>query len=211
MDILKSYIREGEHQTQDFKFRVDDAKKIARTLAAFANTDGGRLLIGVKDNGKVVGVNPEEEFHVIQGAASLYCKPELALKTQIMQYDHKLVLEVVVDEVENKPVKALDDDGVWKTYVRREDHTLLASKILIGVWKKLRNKTSTPQTFDVDEQLILNTIKEAGEITLSKLYRETKLKKAYIDRLLILFITWDVVEMKITPGGTYFSVGEGKL
>jgi len=211
VDILKSYIREGEHQTQDFKFRVDDAKKIARTLAAFANTDGGRLLIGVKDNGKVVGVNPEEEFHVIQGAASLYCKPELALKTQIMQYEHKLVLEVVVDEVENKPVKALDDDGVWKTYVRREDHTLLASKILIGVWKKLRNKTSTPQTFDVNEQLILNTIKEAGEITLSKLYRETKLKKSYIDKLLILFITWDVVEMKITPGGTYFSVGKNKL
>src|SRR5690554_1430054 len=83
VDILKSYIREGEHQTQDFKFRVDDSKKIARTLAAFANTDGGRLLIGVKDNGKVVGVNPEEEFHVIQGAASLYCKPELTVKTQI--------------------------------------------------------------------------------------------------------------------------------
>ena len=208
MNILKSYIREGEHQTQDFKFRVDDAKKIARTLAAFANTDGGRLLIGVKDNGKVVGINPEEEFHVIQGAAAMYCKPELIVKTKIMQDDHKLVLEVTVDEVKNKPVKALDDDGEWKTYVRREDHTLLASKILIGVWKKERNKTSTPQTFDKDEQLILNTIKHAGEITLSKLYRETKLKKAYIDRLLILFITWDVVNMSITPVGTYFSVGE---
>jgi predicted HTH transcriptional regulator len=208
MNILKSYIREGEHQTQDFKFRVDDAKKIARTLAAFANTDGGRLLIGVKDNGKVVGINPEEEFHVIQGAATMYCKPELALKTQIMQDDHKLVLEVIVEEVVNKPVKALDDNGIWKTYVRRNDHTLLASKILIGVWKKERNKTSTPQTFDKDEQLILNTIKMAGKITLSKLYRETKLKKVYIDQLLILFITWDVVDINITPGGTYFSVGE---
>lgn len=208
MNILKSYIREGEHQTQDFKFRVDDAKKIARTLAAFANTDGGRLLIGVKDNGKVVGINPEEEFHVIQGAAAMYCKPELTVKTQIMQDDHKLVLEVTVDEVMSKPVKALDDDGQWKTYVRREDHTLLASKILIGVWKKMRTKTSTPQAFDKDEQLILNTIKEAGEITLSKLYRDTKLKKAYVDRLLILFITWNVVEMNITPAGTYFSVSE---
>ncbi|WP_107037981.1 AlbA family DNA-binding domain-containing protein [Brumimicrobium mesophilum] len=208
MNILKSYIREGEHQTQDFKFRVDDAKKIARTLAAFANTDGGRLLIGVKDNGKVVGVNPEEEFHVIQGAASLYCKPELTVKTQIMQDDHKLVLEITVDEVANKPVKALDDDGVWKTYVRRADHTLLASKILIGVWKKQRTKTSTPQTFDKDEQLILNTIKDAGEITLSKLYRITKLKKSFIDKLLILFITWNVVKINISPGGTYFSIRE---
>jgi len=207
VDILKSYIREGEHQTQDFKFRVDDPKKIARTLAAFANTNGGRLLIGVKDNGKVVGVNPEEEFHVIQGAASLYCKPEVTIKTQIMQEKHKLVLEVTVDEVEHKPVKALDEDGNWKTYVRREDHTLLASKILVGVWKKLRNKTSTPQAFDEDEQLILNTIKEAGEITLSKLYRETKLKKSFIDKLLILFITWEVVDMNITPTGTFFSIG----
>ncbi|WP_158276088.1 AlbA family DNA-binding domain-containing protein [Brumimicrobium oceani] len=208
MNILKSYIREGEHQTQDFKFRVDDAKKIARTLAAFANTDGGRLLIGVKDNGKVVGVNPEEEFHVIQGAAAMYCKPELEVKTQIMQDDHKLVLEVSVDEVENKPIKALDENGVWKTYVRREDHTLLANKILIGVWKKMRTKTSTPQIFDEDEQLILNTIEEAKEITLSKLYRATKLRKAFVDKLLILFITWGVVEMNITPGGTYFSVRE---
>ncbi|HZH86932.1 MAG TPA: ATP-binding protein [Brumimicrobium sp.] len=208
MDILKSYIREGEHQTQDFKFRVDDAKKIARTLAAFANTDGGRLLIGVKDNGKIVGINPEEEFHVIQGAAALYCKPELTLKTQIMQEDHKLVLEVTVDEVDNKPVKALDDDGEWKTYVRREDHTLLASKILIGVWKKQRTKISTPQKFDESEQLVLKTIKDAGHITLSKLYRETQLKKAYIDKMLIQFVTWEVVNLSITPNGTFFSVGE---
>lgn len=208
MDILKSYIREGEHQTQDFKFRVDDAKKIARTLAAFANTDGGRLLIGVKDNGKVVGVNPEEEFHVIQGAASMYCKPELKVRTQIMQDDHKLVLEVTVDEAARKPIKALDDNDVWKTYVRREDHTLLANKILVGVWKKQRNVSSTPQTFDEDEQLILNTIKNEGQITLSKLYRKTKLKKSYIDRLLILFVTWEVVQMNITPAGTYFSVSD---
>ena len=42
-----SWIEEGEHQQQDFKFEVSDSRKIARTLSAFANTDGGRLLIGV--------------------------------------------------------------------------------------------------------------------------------------------------------------------
>src|SRR5690554_6367324 len=129
VDILKSYIREGEDQTQDFKCRVDHPKKIARTWAAFANTDGGRLLIGVKDNGKVVGVNPKEESQVIQGAASWYCKPESTAKTQIMQDDHKLVLDVTVDEAENISIKALDDEALWMNYVRRIDHTLLASKI----------------------------------------------------------------------------------
>ena len=49
-------IAEGEHQQQDFKTRIDDSRKIARTLVAFANADGGRMLIGVKDNGTVSGV-----------------------------------------------------------------------------------------------------------------------------------------------------------
>ena len=45
---IEELISQGEHQQQDFKFEVSDSKKIARTLSAFANTDGGRLLIGVK-------------------------------------------------------------------------------------------------------------------------------------------------------------------
>jgi predicted HTH transcriptional regulator len=45
-------IQEGEHQRQDFKYCINDSKKIAKSLVAFANTDGGRLLIGIKDNGR---------------------------------------------------------------------------------------------------------------------------------------------------------------
>ena len=56
---LQQLIEEGEHQQQDFKFEISDARKIARSLSAFANTDGGRLLIGVKDNGRIDGVRSE--------------------------------------------------------------------------------------------------------------------------------------------------------
>ena len=51
--MLHHLIAQGEHQQQDFKYEISDVRKIARTLSAFANTDGGRLLIGVKDNGKI--------------------------------------------------------------------------------------------------------------------------------------------------------------
>ena len=47
---LQRLISEGEHQQQDFKYRVSDARKLARSVSAFANTDGGRLLIGVRDD-----------------------------------------------------------------------------------------------------------------------------------------------------------------
>ena len=200
------YINQGEHQTQDFKFRVDDAKKIARTLVAFANTDGGRLLIGVKDNGKVVGINPEEEFHIIQGAADLYCKPKVVFETNVWQDDHKLVLEVIVPHSIKKPHKAKDDSDLWKTYVRRKDHTLLANKILVGVWKQQSKKEEKPQKFAMDEQLLLAKIKELSPVTLSKLYRNTDLPKSTIDQLLIRFISWGVVNMDITPEGTFYGL-----
>lgn len=39
--MLHRLIAQGEHQQQDFKYEISDARKIARTLSAFANTDGG--------------------------------------------------------------------------------------------------------------------------------------------------------------------------
>ena len=66
---LISLIREGEHQQQDFKYRVSDACKLAKSVSAFANTDGGRLLIGVRDDGNLSGVRSEEEIYMMHQAA----------------------------------------------------------------------------------------------------------------------------------------------
>ena len=76
-DYIYKLIEEGEHQQQDFKFEISDARKIAKSLSAFSNTDGGRLLIGVKDNGKIAGVRSEEEIYMIEAAAKLYCQPQV--------------------------------------------------------------------------------------------------------------------------------------
>ncbi len=205
MSTLQRYIRQGEHQTQDFKFRVDDAKKIARTISAFANTDGGRLLIGVKDNGKVVGIDPEEEFHIVQGAAELFCNPPVPIETIIWQDDHKLVLEVIVTASPLKPHKSKDDDGAWKTYVRRNDHTLIANKILLGVWNLRKRGVEKPQQFSEDEMKFLELFKSNEKFTLSRLYRLSDLKKSKVDHLLKLFITWEILDMEITPEGTFYS------
>ena len=61
---IHQLVAEGEHDHQDFKFEISDARKIARSISAFANTGGGRLLVGVKDNGKIAGIRSEEEIHV---------------------------------------------------------------------------------------------------------------------------------------------------
>jgi len=67
---LLSLIREGEHQQQDFKYRVSDACKLAKSVSAFANTDGGRPLIGLRDDGILSGVRSEEEIFMMHQDAS---------------------------------------------------------------------------------------------------------------------------------------------
>lgn len=72
---LQKLILQGEHQTQDLKYCISDSKKIARSLVAFANSDGGRLLIGVKDNGNIAGVRSEEEYYMVESSTD---KPHYA-------------------------------------------------------------------------------------------------------------------------------------
>ena len=105
-NYVQELILQGEHQQQDFKFEISDARKIAKSLSAFANTDGGRLLIGVKDNGKIAGVRSEEEAYMIESAANVYCSPEVRFSMTQHRVEGKVVLEVSIPEAENKPVCA---------------------------------------------------------------------------------------------------------
>ncbi len=206
MQSLNSLIKEGEHQQLDFKFRVDDSKKIARTLAAFANTDGGKLLIGVKDNGKITGVDPTEEIHMIEAAAEMYCKPKLIFSSVVWQEDMKLVLEIRVEKRTSEPIFALDEEGKWRVYVRRDDHTLLGNKILLSVWKQQQFLESKPEKMGEMETKILTFIEQEKLVTLSKIYRAIPLPKNKIDRLLVVFICWNLVEMIINETGTFYSI-----
>lgn len=206
METLKALISEGEHQRQDFKFRIDDQKKIARTLVAFANSDGGRLLIGVKDNGKIVGVNPEEEFHMIQGAAEMYAKPAVKIESRIWQEEMRLVLEINVEPDANRNYRALDDDGNWKVYVRRNDHTLLANKIILKIWNFEKQGVKRPQTFGEEQLSILKIIGEHEKLTLSKLYRSTSLHKSTVDHTVALLVHWELVKMDFEEEQVYYSL-----
>ncbi|MBU2020270.1 MAG: ATP-binding protein, partial [Bacteroidetes bacterium] len=142
---IQRYISQGEHLQQDFKFSIEDQKKIARTIAAFANSEGGRLLIGVKDNGKIAGCNPEEEFHMIQGAAEMYVQPPVLFESKIHQEGHKLVLEISIPKGLKKVHQAKDDDDLWRFYFRIDDHTLRANKIVQKVWRYENSIVARPE------------------------------------------------------------------
>jgi hypothetical protein len=208
MSVLKVLIAEGEHHMQDFKFRVDNQQKIARTLVAFANTFGGRILIGVKDNGKIVGCVPEEEFYVVESAAEKFCKPPVKIQSFIWQEDLKLVLEIDVAPSEKRPHKAPDMDGNWKSFVRIEDNTLAGNKITEGVWRMQNYGVVRPEIFGMDDLEVLKVIRNGEPISLSKLYRSIPIAKRKIDRILIQLISWNLVVQEIGVSAIYYRTTE---
>jgi predicted HTH transcriptional regulator len=203
---LTQLIKLGENQQQDFKHTIEDQKKIARTLVAFANTEGGRLLIGVKDNGKVAGVNPEEEYHMIEGAAKLFCKPEIKFETKIWQDGFRLVLEVSIEANPLRHHKAQNEEGEWKIYIRRKDQTLLANKIVLKVWNLERKGVQKPLKYGKDEQVFLTVFSTDATFTLSKLYRMFDFPKQKIDDLVALFIHWKLIQMDFTTEGVLYKL-----
>ena len=205
MSQLKLRIADGEGSMLDFKFRIDDQKKIARTLVAFANTHGGSLLIGVKDNGKVAGTNPEEEFFMIEGAADLHTKPRVNFESAVWQEGHHLVLEIIVPKSPQKH-KAKDETNMWKPYVRVEDHTLLGNKILSKVWHMEHAGVQRPESFDSETMEFLRIIEESQPISLSKLYRKSSLGLKKVDSVLSVLVYWKVVDMILLESGTIYQI-----
>ena len=133
---IADLIAQGEGQQLDFKFEVSDSKKIARTLSAFANTDGGRLLIGVKDNGNIAGVRSEEEFYMIEAASTMYTRPNVPFTATRWEINGKTVLEIYIAPSENKPHIAPYKDDKYKAYIRVADENILANEVLLLSWQK---------------------------------------------------------------------------
>jgi len=100
---IHELIAEGEHENQDFKYKISDARKIARTLSAFSNTSGGRLLVGVRDNGVIGGVKDEDDIYLLESAARVFTEPEVQLQIFAHDIDGRRVWEIEIPEGKNKP------------------------------------------------------------------------------------------------------------
>ena len=74
---LKKLVLNGESQFLEFKKKADHPEKIVREMVAFANSEGGTLLIGVDDRGNISGLPfPDEDTYAMEAAISMYSKQQ---------------------------------------------------------------------------------------------------------------------------------------
>ncbi len=205
-NYIKNLILQGEHQQLDFKFQVNDSRKIARTLVAFANTDGGKLLIGVKDNGVIAGIRTEEEYHMIEAAAGMYCKPEVDFASRHWNIDGKRVLEVDVPRAQVKPHYAKTDNGTWMAWVRVGDQNILADTIMVKYWKRQKSPQGTVIHYSDNEKLLLQYLSTHPTISLRKYCSIAHLPRNHAEDVIVDLMVAGLVEMGQNEFQTWFRI-----
>ncbi len=114
---LKQLIKEialGEDSVRQFKADVRNAESLASEMAAFANTHGGTIFIGVVDDGATPGLSQQDVARInqlISNAASQLVRSPLAVQTENVALDNgRIVIVLTVPKGIDKPY--FDKNGV---------------------------------------------------------------------------------------------------
>ena len=193
---LQQLISQGEHQQQDFKYRVQDAVKLARSVSAFANTDGGRLLIGVRDDGHLAGVRSEEEIYMMHQAAYRYCRPEASIKFDTYHVQGRTIVVATVPRSDRRPVFALDEEGLQRAYIRIADENIVASPVHLALWRESQLERTTVMTYSDDVRQLMATMQQERQ-TLNQIVRRSGLKRPKVIALLARLIRYGLATWQL--------------
>lgn len=177
--LIGRLVAEGEHECQDFKYKISDARKIARSLSAFANHKGGRLLIGVKDNGVIAGVRSEEDIFMIETAAGSFCRPEPAVSFKAYKAtdDGAVVVIATVEPIPDASeyICVKEQDGHLQAYIRVADENIamppymMQARSLHGSMPGITLGATSPEAAVIDT---INAL--GGEATLDQVLKKVK-------------------------------------
>jgi predicted HTH transcriptional regulator len=199
-------IAKGESDTLDFKKTISSASKIAKTLCAFANHKGGRLLVGVNDSGTLAGVKSEDEKYMLDLAASFFCKPEIKLELVEWEMGDKTIIEAIVPQGEHKPYYAKDEQGKWWVHIRVKDQSLLASKVVVDVLKRSTAQTNTLIQYTKHEQSLLHYLGKNHRITLKELCKMLNISRWRAQKMLINLVSAGIIRNHTTEKEEFFTL-----
>jgi predicted HTH transcriptional regulator len=204
-DKIQKYLQAGEGLQLDYKQSISSAAKIAKTIVGFANTRGGTLLIGIRDNKSICGIESEEEYYMLELAGSFFCKPEIKIVVHEHHLEGKTILEAKIEEGSSKPYYAKDEEGKWWVYVRTADQTLLASKTTVDFLKRKYSDENTLLTIGTLEKDILTFISNRPKTTLFDICKRFNLGKRRVSRILVDLMTLDVVRSHTHEKREYYT------
>ncbi len=161
---VRRKIAGGEGTRTEFKRSFSTREKLARTFAAFANGDGGVLLIGVEDDGAVCGApdDGELESQLADTATNAVVPPVRTVALGLVldvaddgRLERRRVLAVFVPRSDAAPHRAPAHDGTYKAMLRRAASTREVSE------EQIARVLAQREPLDADEHDVVAVLAEA--------------------------------------------------
>jgi predicted HTH transcriptional regulator len=204
---LKKLVAEGEGLQLEFKRKAAYPEKIVRELIAFANTEGGTLLIGVDDDKSIPGIkHPEEEAHVVRESLTKFCRPPLAYnETSISIPDNRFVVRFDVGPSGKRPHFLVLGKEPRSTFVRVKDMSIKASPEMEEIVRRSKKGNDIRFTFGEAEKKLMEYLDQRPIITLAEYQNFSGLNRFQASRKLILLVLANVLKIVASEKGDLYS------
>lgn len=210
---LKELIRlveEGEGQQLEFKLKSNHPNKIVREMVAFANSDGGRLLVGIADDKEVRGLKyPDEDEYVLEKEMLRSIQPALSYSIdKIRLEDGREVLVFDIPTGEKRPYAVIDHENpnLRKVYVRVADKSIQASKEVKEILKGLTKGKSLRFAYGDKENMLMKYLGEHRFITVDQFSELAGISRKSASRTLVLLVLTHVLGYQPKESGDQFYI-----
>jgi len=164
---LLDRIAKGENLHTEFKERLPQPDDLATEMVAFANTDGGEILIGVSDKGRVVGVEElDRVMQTVDNIAYHNCEPPVTVVQETVKEEARIALVVHVPKGAQRPYRT--NRGIY--YIRTTSGKRQASREeLLRLFQATESLyyDETPMMWtsmmDIEAQALNDVLQIAGE------------------------------------------------
>ncbi|MDZ4839774.1 MAG: ATP-binding protein, partial [Bacteroidota bacterium] len=164
-------------------------------------------LIGVKDNGVIIGVESEEEKYMIEYAAESFCKPIISFEMVEWEFEGKTVLQVIIDKSNIQPHYSKDENGKWLVYIRQYDENILADKVYVEVLKRQNKDNKSQIKYSFAESQLIEYLSNNQKITFKEFCKIGKVPPYVAERILVNMIGMGIINIIHSVNGAHFTLG----
>ena len=196
----------GEGAQVEFKRRVPEPHRIAKEIVAFANTDGGQLLLGVEDSGDIAGLkDPEEQIFLLRSALESATDPVVVVELRRVPVSRKReVVVVYVPRSTQRPHFVVSDDQ-RTAYMRIGDKSIEASREAIRLMRTPPDVEAVTFRFGDKELMLMRYLDRYGRISVDQFAQLADLRKRQASHTLVLLTRASVLQFHTSETGDYFT------